>query len=208
MLAISIYIFVNVSLARPRIYRSTMHSLSFRTALNNLKSTLLEIGEPRQLVVSCPACGDNKIIMARQVKKEDVETNPAFAEFLQVSRNNSPTNSLRRRKSSASWKSTRSRGSCRYKNTPGHICGRANSSSRRSSSKHRSVDDIPTTELTATKNGSNGRANSIHLMESRTANGEHAEAQNVQQPTLRERWQNFMEERDDYSLWIWPPQHR
>ena len=185
-----------------------MHVLfSFRMALNNLKSTLLEIGEPRQLVVSCPACGDNKIIMARQVKKEEVETNPAFAEFLQVSRNNSPTNSLRRRKSTASWKSKGSRGSCRYKYTPGHICGRTSMSSRRSSSKHRSVDDIPTTELTATKNGSNGRANSIHLMESRTANGEAAEKENVE-PTLRERWQNFMEERDDYSLWIWPPQHK
>ena len=53
----------------------------------------------------------------------------------------------------------------------------------------------------------NGRANSIHLMESRTANGEAAETENVE-PTLRERWQNFMEERDDYSLWIWPPQHK
>ena len=38
----------------------------------------MEIGEPRQLVVTCPNCGDNKLIMARQVKKEDVETNPAF----------------------------------------------------------------------------------------------------------------------------------
>ena len=181
-------------------------SLSFfRTALNNLKSTLLEIGEPRQLVVSCPACGDNKIIMARQVKKEDVETNPAFAEFLQVSRNNSPTNSLRRRKSSTSRFSTRSgRSSCRYRGTPGHICGRANSiNSRRSSSKHRSVEDVTTTELTATKNGSNGRANSIHLMEGRTE----VEAENTE-PTIRERWQKFMEERDDFSLWIFPPQHR
>ena len=185
----------------------TMYYLTlyfFRTALNNLKSTLLEIGEPRQLVVSCPACGDNKIIMARQVKKEDVETNPAFAEFLQVSRNNSPTNSLRRRKSSTSRYSTRSRSSCRYRNTPGHICGRASSiHSRRSSSKHRSVEDIAVTELTATKNGSNGRANSIHLMEGRTE----VEAENTE-PTIRERWQKFMEERDDFSLWIFPPQHR
>ena len=79
---------------------------------------MLEIGEPRQLVVPCVQCGDNKIIMARQVTKEEVERNPAFAEFLQVSRSNSPND---RR---ASRVSSRSRSSvCRHRGTPGHKCG-------------------------------------------------------------------------------------
>ena len=53
----------------------------------------------------------------------------------------------------------------------------------------------------ATKNGSNGRANSIHLMENE---------ENVDETalTLRERWEKFMAERDDYSLWLFPPDHR
>ena len=60
-----------------------MHSSS---VMENLREHLLEIGEPRQLVLPCPGCGDNRVIMARQVKKEDVESNPIFAEFLQQSR--------------------------------------------------------------------------------------------------------------------------
>lgn len=75
---------------------------SFRNALDNLRNTLLEIGEPRQLVVPCVQCGDNKIIMARQVTKEEVERNPAFAEFLQVSRSNSPNDRRASRVSSRS----------------------------------------------------------------------------------------------------------
>ena len=95
-----------------------LHIFAFRNALDNLKNTLLEIGEPRQLVVPCVQCGDNKIIMARQVTKEEVERNPAFAEFLQVSRSNSPND---RR---ASRVSSRSRSSvCRHRGTPGHKCG-------------------------------------------------------------------------------------
>ena len=54
--------------------------------MEKLREHLMEIGEPRQLVLPCPECGDNKVIMARQVKKEEVETNPIFAEFLQHSR--------------------------------------------------------------------------------------------------------------------------
>jgi len=50
----------------------------------------MTIGEPRQLVLPCPTCGDNKIVMARQVKKEEVETNPMFAQFLQSSQEESP----------------------------------------------------------------------------------------------------------------------
>ena len=56
----------------------------------------MELGEPRQLVVTCPQCGDNKVILARQVKKEVVEANPVFSEFLQVSRDNSPVGFVRR----------------------------------------------------------------------------------------------------------------
>ena len=56
----------------------------------------MEMGEPRQLVVTCPQCGDNKVILARQIKKEVVESNPVFSEFLQVSRDNSPVGFVRR----------------------------------------------------------------------------------------------------------------
>lgn len=48
------------------------------------------MGEPRQLVLPCPHCGDNRVVMARQVKKEEVESNPIFAEFLLQSRANTP----------------------------------------------------------------------------------------------------------------------
>ena len=55
----------------------------------------------------------------------------------------------------------------------------------------------------ATKNGSNGRANSIHLMEN-----EENPDETTLTLTLKERWQKFMIERDDYSLWLFPPDHR
>lgn len=169
-----------------------------RTALDNLRSTLLEIGEPRQLVVTCPHCGDNKVIMARQVKKEDVETNPAFAEFLQVSRTNSPTGFAPRRPSTRL--SVRSRGSCKHRGTPGHKCSNG---ARRSSSK--SYHEQQTDLITAVKNGSNGRANSIHLMEAEHGFEKPADES---QWTWREKWQRFMEERDDYSLWYFQPDHK
>ena len=65
----------------------------------------MELGEPRQLVVTCPQCGDNKVILARQVKKEVVESNPVFSEFLQVSRDNSPVGFVRRTSTRMSSKS-------------------------------------------------------------------------------------------------------
>ena len=52
-----------------------------------IRSAVMDIGEPRQLVLPCPYCGDNKVVMARQIKKEEVETNPIFAEFLDYSGN-------------------------------------------------------------------------------------------------------------------------
>ena len=52
----------------------------------------MEMGEPRQLVLPCSNCGDSRVVMARQVRKEDVESNPLFAEFLQTSRGGSPPN--------------------------------------------------------------------------------------------------------------------
>jgi len=56
----------------------------------------MTIGEPRQLVLPCPNCGDNKIVMARQVKREEVETNPVFAQFLNTSLADSTPPSRRR----------------------------------------------------------------------------------------------------------------
>ena len=67
----------------------------------------MELGEPRQLVVTCPQCGDNKVILARQVKKEVVESNPVFSEFLQVSRDNSPVGFVRRTSTRLSSRSSR-----------------------------------------------------------------------------------------------------
>lgn len=165
-----------------------------------MRSTLLEIGEPRQLVVTCPHCGDNKVIMARQVKKEDVETNPVFAEFLQVSRTNSPTGFIPRRPSTR-LSSIRSRGSCKHRGTPGHKCSNG---ARRSSSK--SYQGEQQTDLISTvKNGSNGRANSIHLMET---DGCIEKPEDDSYWTWRDKWQRFMDERDDYSLWFFQPDHR
>ena len=67
------------------------------SVMDSLREHLMDIGEPRQLVLPCPGCGDNRVIMARQVKKEEVESNPIFAEFLQRSRASSPqTADLRR----------------------------------------------------------------------------------------------------------------
>ena len=55
--------------------------------METIKTAVMDIGEPRQLVLPCPYCGDNKVVMARQVKKEEVESNPIFAEFLDYSVN-------------------------------------------------------------------------------------------------------------------------
>ena len=61
-----------------------------RSVMENLRRSLVDMGEPRQLVLPCPGCGDNRVIMARQIKKEEVESNPIFAEFLQQSRAATP----------------------------------------------------------------------------------------------------------------------
>ncbi len=51
--------------------------------MESLRKSVMEMGEPRQLVLPpCPNCGDNRVVMARQVRKEDMEANPVFAEFL------------------------------------------------------------------------------------------------------------------------------
>lgn len=175
-------------------------------ALDNLRSTLLEIGEPRQLVVTCPNCGDNKIIMARQVKKEEVETNPAFAEFLQVSRTNSPSGGFVRHPSRTSRRS-----SCRHRGTPGHKCNKSmnnvSSSSNDLSAAGNGGNMTTATATTSAKNGSNGRANSIHLMDGLVSNGEKP-SDITTMTSWREKWLKFMEERDNHSLWLFPPDHR
>ena len=78
----------------------------------------MELGEPRQLVVTCPHCGDNKVILARQVKKEVVETNPVFSEFLQVSRDNSPVGFVRR---TSTRMSSRSKGKVQRADLTCHV---------------------------------------------------------------------------------------
>ena len=58
--------------------------------MEGLREHLQNIGEPRQLVLPCSGCGDNRVVMARQVTKEEVETNPIFAEFRERSRASTP----------------------------------------------------------------------------------------------------------------------
>jgi len=60
--------------------------------------SLIELGEPRQLVLPpCPACGDNRVVMARQVRKEDAEADPIFAEFLRRRRQQQQQEAMRKR---------------------------------------------------------------------------------------------------------------
>lgn len=65
-----------------------------RNVIDTLRTSVMELGEPRQLLSRCPHCGDNRVVMARQIRKEEIESNPIFAEFLQqsTSHNNSPLN--------------------------------------------------------------------------------------------------------------------
>ena len=58
--------------------------------MESLREHLMDVGEPRQLVLPCPGCGDNRVILARQVTKEEVDSNPIFAEFRERSRASTP----------------------------------------------------------------------------------------------------------------------
>ena len=54
--------------------------------MEDLRQSIMELGEPRQLVLPpCPTCGDNRVVLARQVKKEEIESNPIFSEFYRQS---------------------------------------------------------------------------------------------------------------------------
>ncbi len=54
-----------------------------RSVMESLRKSVMELGEPRQLILPpCQNCGENRVVMARQVRKEDMEANPIFAEFL------------------------------------------------------------------------------------------------------------------------------
>ena len=73
---------------KPQIHDYRGHIFSWtRSAMETIRTAVMDMGEPRQLVLPCPYCGDNKVIMARQVKKEEVESNPIFADFLDYSAN-------------------------------------------------------------------------------------------------------------------------
>ena len=81
----------------------------------------------------------------------------------------------------------------------------------------------------AKKNGSNGRVNSMHIMEDKAKNGSGGEgeggtgqvAEDSQENNRRRgrgiifwrarigtKWGSFKEERSDYSLWIFKPDDR
>ena len=72
----------------PRAPHPTPSPRLSRAMIESIRSSAMELGETRQLVLPCPTCGESRIIMARQVRKEDIESNPLFAEYLQMS---SPT---------------------------------------------------------------------------------------------------------------------
>ncbi len=47
----------------------------------------MELGEPRQLILPpCTQCGENRVVVARQVPKHEMESSPAFIEFLRHQR--------------------------------------------------------------------------------------------------------------------------
>ena len=51
--------------------------------MRSLRKSAMELGETRQLVIPCGRCGESRVILAKQVRREVIESNPMFAEFLQ-----------------------------------------------------------------------------------------------------------------------------
>jgi hypothetical protein len=146
--------------------------------------------------------------MARQINKEEVETNPIFSEFLQMSRSNSPSGFVR----NPSKVSSRSRDSCHHR--PGHVCSKPNKNGHNTihnADASSTNNDVTTTSTkaisqmatTSVKNGSNGRANSIHMMENNLAKEDQNWIMN-----WKERWLKFMEDRTDYSMWFFSPENK
>lgn len=77
----------------------------------------------------------------------------------------------------------------------------------------------------AKKNGSNGRVNSMHMMEDKSKNGSGGEGEGGQTEDSQEnsrrrmgfifwkarigtKWVSFKDERRDYSLWIFKPEDK
>merc|ERR550532_680198 len=60
------------------------------------------------------------------------------------------------------------------------------------------------TSTTATKNGSNGRANSIHMMTENNGLDLNPDQEGPESLPLRARWAEWKHEREDLSLWIFP----
>ena len=68
--------------------------------MESLRKSVMELGEPRQLILPpCPGCGENRVVMARQVRKEDMEADPLFAEFLRQQQQQQRQQQLRRQRS-------------------------------------------------------------------------------------------------------------
>eukprot|EP00094_Tigriopus_californicus_P005435 TCALIF_05238-PA protein Name:"Similar to CACNA1H Voltage-dependent T-type calcium channel subunit alpha-1H (Homo sapiens)" AED:0.30 eAED:0.30 QI:0/0.8/0.61/0.95/0.75/0.80/21/258/1189 len=185
--------------------------------METLRNNVLEMGEPMQLMLPCSNCGETRVVMARQIKKEDVECNPVFAEFLQQSKGGSPPNgTMPFRRTSRGSKTSRSSSRSRRRRKPSKCCSLTESTcSKCEAAIHPLAANSHFTDISKSavaKNGSNGRANSIHLME----NGDNQRDRSsgcrgvwemllYWRKTVLSRWVRFKYERETFSLWIFKP---
>eukprot|EP00095_Tigriopus_kingsejongensis_P007143 maker-scaffold300_size216557-snap-gene-0.14 protein:Tk07143 transcript:maker-scaffold300_size216557-snap-gene-0.14-mRNA-1 annotation:"voltage-dependent t-type calcium channel subunit alpha-1g" len=182
-----------------------------KSVIETLRNNVMEMGEPRQLVLPCPSCGETRVVMARQVRKEEVECNPLFAEFLQQSRGISPPNgTMSVRRGSKTTNSMNRRRTSKCCSLAESDCSKCDLENCRLDSNS-GFTDLPK----AGKNGSNGRANSIHMME----NGEGRPriefgCQGLWytllywRKSILARWERFKYDRQHFSLWVFKPEHR
>ena len=176
--------------------------------------------------------------MARQVRKEELENNPIFSEIIRNSRQNSPTNEntatttlnpptivvhndVRRTSKTSSIND----GSVKSNNNE-NLAERSRIVSAKRISNF-TENDLKTNENF--KNGANGRANSIHLMEN--CSNESGSVKNdscernskdlrSRRPSyhpksiinllqsLHNRWRRILQKRNEYSFYIFHPNHK
>nr|XP_040563889.1 voltage-dependent T-type calcium channel subunit alpha-1H-like isoform X2 [Lepeophtheirus salmonis] len=166
---------------------------------------LTEIGEPRQLVMPCPNCGDNRVIMARQVRRQDIENNPIFADLFNNNNNEPNMNNI-------------------HNNQPPPDQQQPNSPPPfvPSPPLPPPANELPPSSVItendlkpSTKNGANGRSNSIHMMLEESSNNSTSEI--PRNPIYRIRywllmglnkWRRFLYRRDAYTLYVFHPNHK
>ncbi|XP_023326004.1 voltage-dependent T-type calcium channel subunit alpha-1G [Eurytemora carolleeae] len=160
--------------------RSPKMSKSMR---ENLMNSVLEIGMETTIVVPCTYCGDKKDLMAaRVVQKEEVETNPAFAEFRAHSRIDSETTGPYRRISRGSGRKS---SNCLSSSSQDSL--RNNSSVNKKKSKKGFVKDFTNNNLAGTPP---------------------TPPPGFQDSTILARIQKVLKDREAYSLYIFKPEDK